>query len=226
MGPLSYLLGMPRMSRISGVLLGLTLLGGASSCLYDSADRCDPNQRFDEPTGICVCTGNTITGDHGCTPCGENQVAMNDSCVCADGYEMAGGVCAIAPKGLGAACDPAGVACADATYSQCRVDKTDGYCTNSCSTTADCSSGYACDTAASPSTCKRPPIGQGMTCASDKDCAGGEALHCETISGHVCLQSACTASSDCFIGYSCCPLKSLVGTNLCVPKGCPFPVLP
>ena len=227
MGTLSYRLGMPRMSRISGVLLGLTLLGGASSCLYDSGDRCDPGQRFDEDSGICVCAGNTVTGEHSCTPCGENQVAMNDSCVCADGFTMiSSGVCAMQPKGLGASCDPSGVACGDTTYSVCRVDKTDGYCTNACASSDDCSSGYACDTSVTPNTCKRPPDGQGKSCASNTDCAGTEATYCEATMAHSCFQSDCTASDQCFIGYACCPLKVFIGHNLCVPSGCPVKVLP
>ncbi|HWZ92935.1 MAG TPA: hypothetical protein VNW92_28915, partial [Polyangiaceae bacterium] len=179
----SYMDDMFSLPKISGawLLLGFFGLGGASGCLYNSADRCDPGQSYDPGSGLCICAAgtNTVTGDHGCVPCGEHEVATNDVCTCADGYQMpaGGSTCVIIPKGLGDSCK-ADAECTDATYNSCHLDGDTGYCTNAnCSTSDDCTGGYACNTNSAPSFCQRPPTGQGMSCSSDADCAGTEATY-------------------------------------------------
>jgi hypothetical protein len=217
---------LPRISAAC-LLLGFAALGGASGCLYDAGDRCDPGQSYDPNSDLCICAAgtNTVTGDHGCVPCGDNQVAMNDACVCADGYQAAsGGTCVIVPKGLGDSCK-ADAECTDPTFDSCQMDGDAGYCTSTgCAADADCSGGYACNTALTPTLCERPPTGQGMSCTSASDCAGTEATYCETFVAHTCFVEGCSLTDDdCFPGYACCDLGPLSGglvkKQICVVAG-------
>lgn len=61
--------------------LGLAALLGLAGCLYDSAERCDENQRYDEAREICVCAENAVALPSGCVTCPEGTVVMNNSCV-------------------------------------------------------------------------------------------------------------------------------------------------
>jgi hypothetical protein len=228
MQSLSYIAGMFSLRRFSAasLLLGFVSLGGAASCLYDSSNRCDSGQRFDPGAGLCVCAGNTVAGDHGCVACGDHQIAANDACTCdADaGYTMVGAACQLSPEGLGAACQ-ADADCTTAPYSTCQVDSGTGYCTNTaCATNDDCTGGYACNTTSTPTFCQQPPTGQGMSCASDADCAGTDATYCETFTAHTCFVQGCSlTTNDCFSGYSCCDLGPLSGglinKQICVMAG-------
>jgi hypothetical protein len=72
--------------------------------------------------------------------------------------------------------------------------------------------------------CRTGPVGFGTTCASDADCAGLEASHCETLQAHVCVVAGCqTAPDTCTGGQSCCDLNALgIPLTLCLPPGqCP-----
>src|SRR4051794_9146301 len=95
MQSLSYIAGMFSSPRISAACLVFAFvgLGGASGCLYHSSDRCDSGQTYDPGSGLCICTpdSGTITGAHGCTPCGEHEVSVSDVCSCAPGYQRSGG---------------------------------------------------------------------------------------------------------------------------------------
>jgi hypothetical protein len=201
----------------------------ASSCLYDANDRCDPSQRFDADSGVCLCIGNTVPGAHGCVACPAHELAQSGSCSCEIGYARppAGGDCALIPAALGAACDPSGNDCSNSAYPTCQaVASGGGYCTSSgCASNADCSGGYACNTSGSASYCQRPPTGVGQTCTSSADCANSEATYCETLQSHVCLVQGCSKSpDDCFSGNACCDLTTLGLPTLCLPAGaCPVP---
>jgi hypothetical protein len=173
-----------------------------------------------------------IAGDHGCVACGEHEVAGDDVCSCEVGYQRpsVGAACVVIPDALGAACTK-NADCTDPTYNTCHIDAdAAGYCTNvGCKTNEDCTGGYACDTNAKTSYCERPPSGQGQSCASDADCAGTGATHCEAFVTHVCYVQGCSlTSNDCFPGKECCDVtaKSL-GTMtkpICVDSGtCPAP---
>lgn len=227
MAPVSSIARMFSARRISaaGFLLGFLGLGGLSGCLYDSSDRCDPGQTFNADAGLCVCSGNTVAGDHGCEPCGENEIAKDDVCACIDGYELVGSACQFKPLAQGIACeDDAG--CTDKVYSTCHVPEgKGGYCTDTgCADTADCKGGYACNTSATPTFCEQPPTGQGMHCAKNADCAGTEATYCENHNTFMCFVEGCSLTeNDCFTGYQCCDLAALssgiIQKKICVKSG-------
>jgi hypothetical protein len=95
-----------------------------------------------------------------------------------------------------------------------------GYCTRTgCVTSKDCPSGYACDLSSMPSVCRRPPVGQGKTCHSQGECAGGEATYCDTKYLMQCLVEGCaTSPSNCSEGWTCCDLSAKgLAKTLCIP---------
>lgn len=211
-----------------GMLFSFSSLLGVSSCLYDSSDRCDAGQVFNADAGLCVCdkTQNLIAGEHGCVACLENEVADNDACSCAEGYKRPapGAACAIVPEALGAACTK-DADCTDATYATCHlVGDGTGYCTNTgCTANEECSAGYACEMAEDPAYCKRPPVGEGMKCGSDADCASTEATFCEYVQTKICFVECTLGGNDCFPGKECCDLTAsslgLYKRQICVDSG-------
>jgi len=223
--------------RISAAwgLFAFVGLGGASGCLYDSSNRCDPGQTYDSEAGLCVCAGNTITGDRGCVACGAHQHRPSapdagelapDMCVCDDGYQQmtSGGECVIVPQGLGDPCKTDDDCSAKGAFTTCQMSAVGGYCTNTgCASNDDCAGGYACNTASTPAYCQRPPVGQGMACTSSTDCAGTEAPYCLTIMANICFVECTPTGNECFSGYQCCDLNKLSGglipKQLCVPDG-------
>jgi hypothetical protein len=200
------------------------LLGAVpSACTYDPSDRCGPHQLMYGDL-LCVCDAHSATTATGCTPCGTDEVSGPVGCTCKAGYSKpeGGGACEPTPTGLGTACD-VGVGCADATFDHCEpVADGKGYCTETaCSSSADCTGGYACDTAVTPSVCRRPPLGLAMSCSADADCAGTEATYCDTFQSHSCLVQGCSLAPDnCFSGWECCDLSLYgIAQPLCIPQG-------
>ncbi|HEY3252967.1 MAG TPA: hypothetical protein VGJ91_03430, partial [Polyangiaceae bacterium] len=165
-------------------------------------------------------------GTQGCVACGEHEVAANDACVCEEGYQRpsTGAACANLPDALGLACE-SDTDCTDATYDTCHMlDDGSGYCTSAGCAEGECTGGYVCDTAATPTYCARPPAGSGNTCASDADCAGTAATWCDIYTTHVCYVEGCsTTGDDCFIGKECCDLAvasgGLLKKTICVDTG-------
>lgn len=204
----------------------LALLGGSlpSACTLDSSDRCSENQVFQESTLSCICDEHSAPTKTGCVRCGEHEVVSPAGCVCADGFSRAsaGAACEETPDGFGIACD-ASTPCPEGKYNHCESSDFGSYCTNTgCTTSADCEGGYACDTATG--VCRRPPVGLGMSCASNAECAGTEATYCDTVKAHACLVQGCTVAPDnCFEGWDCCDLSGFgVPQPICVPAGgCP-----
>jgi hypothetical protein len=213
-----------------GLLLAFTSLGGASSCLYHSSDRCDPGQIFEAENGLCVCDAkqNLIAGDHGCIACGDHQVAANDACGCEDGYTLVGGTCQLVPLALGMSCT-ADKDCTDAKYNRCHVVAGGGsYCTNTgCADNTGCDGGFGCNTSTDLAYCEQPPSGAGKSCATDADCAGTDATYCENHNSHVCYVEGCSlTANDCFPGKDCCDLTGpsfgTIKKQICVDSGtCP-----
>lgn len=216
----------PARSRSAAALFAL--LGALpSACVYDSSEPCGPHQVMYGDKLRCVCDATSAPTPTGCTPCGAHEVPGATSCVCEAGYSRpsADAACAETPTGLGTACD-ATTPCADPAFSHCQiVDGGSGYCTTiDCTGPEDCTGGYACDTTGSPSFCRRPPVGAGMSCTSNADCEGTEATSCDTFMSHTCLVQGCSLTPDnCFSGTACCDLSKFGAPQpLCLPEGaCP-----
>ena len=204
----------------------LALVGSLFFACYDATDRCDPGEVLFADSR-CVCDQGLVQSDFGCVPCGENETATANGCVCADGFARVGAesACEQKPSGQGDACSNQ-TPCTTSAYSYCQAAAgSGGYCTSAgCGSSADCSSGYACDTSATPSFCKRPPVGAGKACANAADCAGTEATYCDAFVSHTCRVEGCTSSpDDCFAGTECCDLSRFgVPRPICVAEGmCP-----
>jgi len=206
---------------------GLCVLGsiGLAACVYDADDRCGEHQAFDEAERMCLCESGFVLADGECVSCGAHEVSGPTGCVCDEGYLRAdaSAPCEPIPAGQGLACDAETESCPDPAFPYCHApDAGEGYCTTSeCSSSDDCSGGYACDLTVSPSVCRRPPAGLGQSCESADDCAGGEATYCDAYMTHSCLVENCTLSPDnCFDGYECCDLSGFgVPTPICVAEG-------
>ncbi len=213
-----------------GLLVSFSSLLGASSCLYESSNRCDDDQVYDATAGLCVCKDNTIPGTNpngspGCVPCAEHELSSHDTCVCEEGYERptADGPCTIVPEAQGRACQ-SDAECTDATYDTCHLlEDGSGYCTNINCAVGECAGGYACDTLADPPYCARPPTGAGQACGSDEDCAGTEATWCDTFLTHVCYVQGCAPDGNDCPGRECCDLSvasgGLLQKTICVDPG-------
>jgi len=188
----------PRLKYRHAAALFALLGAMPSACVYDASDRCGPNQVMYEDLR-CVCDAKSAPDATGaCQPVPE------------------------APMGLGAACD-ATTPCADAEFKHCEAGADgSGYCTKAdCAGAEDCTGGYACDVSVTPSVCRRPPAGLGMSCTADADCAGTEATYCDTFVTHTCLVQGCNLTQDnCFIGFECCDLSSFgIAQPLCIAAG-------
>jgi len=192
-------IGAPPRFRYSHAAALFAFLGAMpSACMYDSSDRCGPHQVMYEDL----------------------------RCVCAPGYALASPTattCDAIPTGIGAPCDTATASCTDPVYNHCEPGANGmGYCTNAnCASSDDCTDGYACDLAVTPSVCRKPPTGLGKSCTSEADCAGTEATYCDTFVTHTCLVQGCSLAPDnCFVGTECCDLSSFgIAQPLCVAAG-------
>ncbi len=194
----------------------------AAGCVLDPDDRCGPNQVIWGDDQRCVCAAGTAYTPEGCVPCAENEVSSPAGCVCAPDYARPapGAVCERVPDGVGTPCT-GDASCLNPAYPHCQVSPLgDGYCTIAgCVTNADCDAGYAC-TLATPSYCRRPPVGAGKPCSAPADCAGTEALFCDLIVTQGCLEQDCTKTPDsCFTGTECCDLARYNLPKLCVAQG-------
>lgn len=189
-------------------------------CVYDPDDRCDANQQLEGE--LCVCVEGTVLVDGHCVECAENAHVAGTSCACDAGFvATTTGECVA--TALGAACVPEGAPCADPTYSTCIAAEDGGYCSLlGCASAEDCPAPFACDTAADPTFCRRPPTGLGAPCATNDDCSGLEASYCEALQSHSCQVADCSTAADCFIGWGCCDLTPFGLPTMCVPEGsCP-----
>jgi hypothetical protein len=195
-----------------------------AGCVLDSSERCGPNQMIAGETERCACVPQAVFTPTGCVLCGENEVPGATACECAPGFVRgAGGVCemAVAVPGLGDPCST-DMPCTDATYNHCATTSiAQSYCTKTgCTSDADCSNGYGCDTSGAESFCRRRPVGLGMSCTTPADCAGTEAADCDPFA-HACVENGCSLTADnCFSGTECCDLSGFgVPLPTCVAKG-------
>lgn len=204
--------------RAASVLLGFL----ATGCVLDSDDLCGPNQVIWGDDERCVCAEGTVYTAEGCVPCGENESPGPTGCVCNEGLARPapGAPCEPPPAGIGDACTTA-ADCTNPDYPFCQPSDFGAYCTKqSCATALDCGAGFDCDASATPSYCKRPPVGAGESCTGPDDCAGTEALFCDLVATNSCLVQGCTLEpDDCFSGTECCNMASFNLPNICLPPG-------
>jgi hypothetical protein len=209
--------------RIVRALSQLTLLGLLSQgCVLDQDDPCGPNQVPWTGKERCVCAEGTAYTPAGCVACGEHEVSSPAGCVCEAGFarSVATQPCAPIPEGIGTPCS-SDAECLNPGYPHCETPSTGGYCTSlGCVDSSGCNGGYACNTAASPPYCQRPPSGAGLSCTTDADCAGKEATFCDTFVTGTCLVRDCTLEPDsCFTGSECCDLSGFGLPALCIAAG-------
>jgi hypothetical protein len=191
-----------------------------SACVYNPHDRCGPNEVMIE-ADRCTCIDGYVPGPAGCVPCPTNSHDSAGACVCDDGFAAAGdGTCMELPPALGADCDTKSAPCASAEFPECHVTSgTTGYCTSTgCSTSDDCSGGYACHMAGGTSFCRRPPVGLGDPCKTSDDCTGKEAAQCETLQAHSCVVPCTLGGDECFDGSVCCDFSAFGDGLICTPQ--------
>lgn len=204
-----------------GALLALSgcIVGG-------NGERCDAHQVLVRQTTneYCTCAPDAIASSagFGCTPCGAHELAQDGACACEVGYARLTptSACSEVQAGqvvLGQPCSSDAECGGD--FPHCASAGDSGYCTSAgCTSHADCSSPWYCESGGSLSYCHMPPTGLGVSCASDADCAGFDAAYCETGQSHTCLISACASAPDKCKSWACCDLSAFLGTSLCVPQ--------
>lgn len=211
----------------------LVLAHAATSCIV-SGDRCGANQvAFDDQVSICLCKPDYVTASDGvgCVPCGENQTAVQNACVCKPGFSRPSASDVCKPEAQTATCT-ADADCAAATPYCARKGSEPGYCTRTdCTANADCTVGWSCEQTPTTRYCARPPTGFGLPCQSNADCAGFDASYCEVLSTHTCILAGCaTRERTCPSEWTCCDYASLIGSpfSICASEvllgqqGCPM----
>lgn len=158
--------------------------------------------------------------------CGDNQVLQNGLCRCVEDAKLIGNECivvdaAVVPEmGQGAACEPTTQPCMDPAFPHCQKAPSGAYyCTSTgCTRNDDCTNGYLCVAATSPSYCRRPYVGQATPCETSADCAGYDATLCSTLA-KVCLVRDCVADA-CDPDWSCYDASQVVpgAPFVCVPN--------
>jgi hypothetical protein len=207
-----------RRRKAPWILLGLI----ASGCVLDPDNLCGPNQVIWGEDQVCVCADGYAYTAEGCVQCGTNEVASPNGCVCETGFgrRSPAEACEAIPEGVGTVCT-GDSDCLNPTYSHCQVTSIgEGYCTNlNCTSDAGCDGGYQCNLGATPSYCRRKPVGSGDACTgpTDMTCVGTEAPFCDFFVSFSCLEQDCTKSPDsCFTGTKCCDLAAFGLPKLCI----------
>jgi hypothetical protein len=77
-----------------GWLVALVAAVSSAACIYDDGDRCDANMHYVEALAACVCVPNAVATMAGCQLCAEDEVVVENTCVCPEGEtKSAEGVC-------------------------------------------------------------------------------------------------------------------------------------
>lgn len=202
----------------AGVFVGLVLTA-AVGCII-SGDPCGPHQvQIIDVHVICVCEPNAVIDAdmRGCTPCGKDEVVLDNMCACKPGFIKPGPGEACAETSIGASCTSAADCQTDFPYCVGAADGA-GYCTSTdCASNADCPSNWSCETDGDTSYCHKPPSGLGESCQSSSDCASFEASFCETLQSHTCVVGNCAKSASiCPNEWGCCDYSALLGAPLSV----------
>ncbi len=194
------------------------LITGTTGCLVNES-RCDANQvRDPDNAGLCKCIANAVLSPngYGCDKCSETEEIRGGKCECVPGYVRgaAGGCEKSTTSTLWEPCSEA-EPCTE-PYPLCATVGGSQYCTNTgCKKNEDCPEDFVCRSEGAVSFCSKV-VGMIKTCATAADCAGTEALYCETLQAKVCLVQDCVSSAACPSGWSCCDLKRFIQTSLCI----------
>ncbi|MET0344015.1 MAG: hypothetical protein ABW252_23580 [Polyangiales bacterium] len=192
---------------------------GTAGCIVNES-RCDVNQvRLEGNDGLCACVENAVPSarGYGCDLCSDTELARGDRCECKPGFERgASGACERSATSTFRQPCSAAEPCTE-PYPLCANVAGDQFCTKpGCTTNADCPTDYVCRSEGDVRFCG-PLTGLGKKCETTGECAGTEAVYCETLQAKVCLSQGCTSTSACPSGWSCCDLARFIQTSLCVP---------
>ncbi|MFT3925868.1 MAG: hypothetical protein QM778_25215 [Myxococcales bacterium] len=193
---------------------------GSWACIIGN-EKCDAHQveLNKDSYSLCVCEPNAVINANGvgCTPCGANEEAKDDQCVCKDGFAKLSADGGCEPSAIGGACNVASD-CSEA-FPYCTGES--GYCTaRDCSANADCPAGWSCEAAGDVKYCKKAPSGLGSPCESNDDCSGFEAAYCDQVQSHTCILQGCAVGDAvCPSEWGCCDYSALLGSPLSVCVG-------
>ena len=158
-------------------------------------------------SALCVGSGSTGTCVGDCTskPC-----AAGFACVALSNGK--GGCFPAGNKGLGETCSED----LDCAGGLCMADGGKYICSQPCSGSKPCPSGYGCYAVSGGSACfpEQPKAGIGATCQASSDCLSD--LCVTGTSGATCSQP-CSKDSQCGVGFACASLKG--GGGACVELG-------
>lgn len=212
-------------------LVGLALSWAFASvgCLYDSKHRCGERQVYLENVDLCACAEGYGLIDGVCQKCAEHERALAAlGCTCEVGYarDSATGSCVKADIGKPCTSD---TDCGGGDLTCHFPTSTDGYCTQTgCAQSSDCgATDYQCNRDGPVTFCQRPPTGMRSPCASDADCAGFEANHCEVINRKFCIVGGCASNPNiCPPDEICCDILAsrrsvCVATEALINGSCP-----
>lgn len=203
-------------------LLAAACAALVGACFLEPDPRCGPAMHYEPARHACVCDEGAVPVAGGCARCAEDEVVVGTVCACPPGAtKNADGVCAVV-EGLGDPCS-AQMPCTDATYDLCAPSTagvTAGTCTKACVSNDDCDAAYTCATWEAAPYC-REFSGVGKPCTSQGDCAGEDAMACDTMQTHMCLVVGCTVADDeCPRGTECCDLSAFGAGTACL-GACP-----
>lgn len=199
---------------------GACALAQALAGCIIQGNKCSPNEV--EYTGLhalCLCAPDYVTDSDGtgCVPCGENETAAQNLCVCKAGFGRTAATDPCAPIESSGPC-ASDAECAPSAPYCAKAGSADSYCTTAgCGSNAQCLTGWSCEAGPTVRYCARPPSGLGASCQSDADCSSYDAKYCDTLVSHTCLIGGCaTRATTCPSEWLCCDYSALLGSALSI----------
>ncbi|MCB9591570.1 MAG: matrixin family metalloprotease [Sandaracinaceae bacterium] len=215
--------------------------GGActSTCNWaDPTGSCPSGFYCDADDSVCdaaYCTAGSAGGGADGASCGADTDCASGLC--------ASGRCAAPCIPGGAIGCPSGLACqvgtlacrgscqrsgalgdpcetnGDCTTGICATRDEGNFCTDFCTPTAPCPSGFSCTPAGDAMVCVPDGGGLGQGCMSNEDCVSGI---CATEGGDTYCSRLCDDAAPCPMGYNCLPTGT-EGVGACAPIDAPMP---
>jgi hypothetical protein len=192
----------------------LLVIAATSGCVYDANDRCGENMTYDTTLEACLCTDHAVVSGLGCKLCASDEVVIAGACGCARGSaKNADSICERI-TGLGDSCESASD-CTNPAFSYCAPGVAGSTCTSTCTDDTGCGDAYTCATWEPQPYC-REFVGLGASCTSSADCAGTDAMFCDTYQSHTCIVAGCSLDeSECPRGTMCCDFSQYGLGTLC-----------